>query len=321
MSGSFDEIDSKWSALVVDSTWITRPCPGCLSSESKLLFQKKKVPFLECIVCKTVYMNPIPPADLLRSLYNDLGGYFTDERKVELDFDPNRYQRELSAIPANTKGGLLLDVGCATGSFLQCALNAGFKVRGIDISRPSIDFANKKIGQDVAIADDFLEQPFDADSFDVVTLWVTLEHLSDADSVVRESQRVLKPGGMFCVSVPNGRGVSMRVLEQRWSQVDIDHLNYFSPAGLARLCERNGFQVLRNQTRSFNPIRFWRDWRGISAALDDQPGDHSRYLLEEQKLNTELRRNPGVRLVEGTLDLVWNVLRTGDLLIMTARKV
>ena len=155
-----------------DSTWSTRPCPACCSSENALLFCKENVPFVECVQCRTVYVNPLPPDPLLYSLYDNLGAdYFTSEQKLDLDFNPRRYWREWSAIPPKVRRGRLLDVGCATGSFLASALDNGFTyVRGIDISAPSVAYANQRVGQGVAVSGDFLARPFEADSFDVITL-------------------------------------------------------------------------------------------------------------------------------------------------------
>jgi len=62
--------------------------------------------------------------DLLRQLYQNLGAdYFTDQAKLALDFDPNRYWREISIIPKQLRQGRLLDVGCATGAFCHLRSN------------------------------------------------------------------------------------------------------------------------------------------------------------------------------------------------------
>ena len=304
--------------FTIDDTWSTRPCPACQSWRATVLFRKENIPFVECRSCRTVYVNPTPPASLLQSLYDNLGAnYFSDDVKLALDFNPRRYWRELSAIPTWARHGRLLDVGCATGSFLAGALAIGFAdVRGIDISRPSIEYANQKMGLSVAIAADFLSQPFVAGEFDMVTLWATLEHVAEPEQFLRESCRVLKKGGMVCLSVPNRSGISMRGLGRRWHMVGLEHLNYFTPPSLRLLLERVGFVTHKTQTRSFNPLSFWKDLGG--RHLSGQFGQ--RELLAEYQSNANLRRNPAIGLAQRLVDVAVTWLGVGDLLILTAQK-
>jgi len=96
-------------SFAVDETWSVRCCPACSASKTKLLFLKENVPFVECTVCQTVYINPLHLKIYLRQLYQNLGAdYFTDQAKLALDFDPNRYWREISIIPKQLRQGRLL---------------------------------------------------------------------------------------------------------------------------------------------------------------------------------------------------------------------
>jgi ubiquinone/menaquinone biosynthesis C-methylase UbiE len=264
-------------------------------------------------------VNPCPPEDLLRQLYQDLGAdYFTLEAKLILDFDSNRYWREISAIPKQIQHGRLLDVGCATGAFLLCASKHGFtEVKGIDISVSSVEYANKIMGKPVAIAEDFLKQPFHSDEFDVVTLWVTLEHLTKPESFLNEAHRVLKRKGVLCLSVPNRNGLAMRLLGPRYSMVHLEHLNYFTPGSLKLLLKRVGFKTLNTRTYLSNPILLWKDYQG--RHLSDQIGQCD--VLADQRQNVELRKNLLVRLLQRTIDFVVSPLGIGDLLIIVAQKV
>jgi SAM-dependent methyltransferase len=188
---------------------------------------------------------------------------------------------------------------------------------GIDISRPSVEYANRKMGRTVAIAADFLSQPFMAGEFDMVTLWATLEHVAEPERFLRECCRVLKKGGMVCLSVPNRSGVSMRGLGPRWRMVGLEHLNYFTPASLRLLLERVGFVTRETQTRSFDPLSFWRDLG--RRHLSGQFGQ--RELLAEYQSSVSLRRNPAIRLAQRLVDVAVTWLGVGDLLILTAQEM
>lgn len=93
----------------------------------------------------------------------------------------------------------LLDVGCGAGfltnEFGYCAR----KVVGLDQSKESLNIAKKyDPSQKVEyIYGNAYELPFENDSFDVICAMDFLEHVNSPEKVVKEIQRVLKPGGLF----------------------------------------------------------------------------------------------------------------------------
>ena len=301
-----------------DASWTARYCPGCGANAARPDFLKENVPYLQCYVCRTVFVSPVPPSDVFARLYNeDWADFFRDAGKVARDFNPDRFWREWAVVPDDRRGALL-DVGCATGSFLMLAQERGFRdVRGIDVSAPAVAFANEKLGADVAISGDFTAQPFGAESFDVVTLWATLEHVPDPEAFVREAHRVLKPGGTLCVSVPNRDSLAMRLLGAKYHMVGLEHVNYFTRRGLGRLLERCGLRPLRETTRGFNPVSFARDYTGRHL-LDAEWG--AANLLDEGARNASLRERPWVRVAERVADRVVWAGGVGELLITSALK-
>ena len=118
---------------------------------------------------------------------------------------------------------------------MEAALKLGFdRVQGIDIAEAAVAYANRQLGDGSALCANFLDHTFADGSFDVVTLWATLEHVSNPGPFIEEAFRVLKPGGSIAVSVPSRSGISMRFLGPRWHMVGLEHLNYYTPKGLAR---------------------------------------------------------------------------------------
>lgn len=302
----------------IDSTWTYRYCPACDANASRVLFVKENVPYAECVGCKTVFVNPVPPPEVFEALYNEVwADYFKDEAKVKRDFNPERYWREVDAIPASKREGDLLDVGCATGSFLALAQHMGFRsVKGIDISRTSVEVANSILGEDLAVAGDFTESVFGERSFDVVTLWATLEHLPFPNDYLEEAFRVLRSDGYLCLSVPNWSGVNMKILGPKSHMVGIEHVNYFTSKGLKRIMERHGFVDVKVATRGINPFSIARDFGG--RHLYPQWGMES--LLEEGAYNQRMRGNPVVRVGERVVDTFARLTGLGDLSVVSGRK-
>lgn len=262
-----------------------------------------------------IFIDPIPEATQLEETYNILGtNYFTALRKLNIDFVKNRYERELRILSRAGASGRVLDVGCATGSFLVAAQAAGFRdAQGIDIAGPSIEYA-RQIGLGVETGD-FTSGMFAAGTFDVLTMWATLEHLPFPGQFVAEAWRVLKPGGILGVSVPNHASVSSRLLGPKYRYVSIHHLNYFTSKTAGQLLEKNGFQILLAETRSINPFVIWQDFWGSTVDLDEQ--------LKESEVSISIKTRPSLAPARWTYKLMDRALLSlgwGDLLLIAARR-
>lgn len=97
------------------------------------------------------------------------------------------------------EGVRLLDYGCFDAEFGRRLLeHKHVDYYGVD---KNVD-AVAKTGGDLHVLPVKGVLPFDAASFDVVTIFEVLEHIHDQDSVLRELHRVLKPGGLLIASVP-----------------------------------------------------------------------------------------------------------------------
>ncbi|MDZ4064379.1 MAG: class I SAM-dependent methyltransferase [Coriobacteriia bacterium] len=108
----------------------------------------------------------------------------------------------------------VLEPGCGTGRFCRALADAHpeWDVVGLDLSPESQKFFEGGGARPNFrfIMDDMFAMPFDSDSFDVVFNEGVIEHFEHAPSfndAVSEMVRVLKPGGMMIVAVPNVRNV------------------------------------------------------------------------------------------------------------------
>ncbi|HUT76365.1 MAG TPA: methyltransferase domain-containing protein, partial [Polyangia bacterium] len=83
---------------------------------------------------------------------------------------------------------------------------------------------------------------------DVVTSFEVIEHLFSPAQFIAKCRGILPPGGLFVLTCPNGKGFDLLELGAASSAVDTEHLNYFHPASLQRLLDREGFDVVEVQT-------------------------------------------------------------------------
>ena len=135
--------------------------------------------------------------------------------------------------------GRVLDFGCGIGDFLKYMKNSV----GVDVNQQLVDYCQSH-GLDARLIKDG-SIPYPASSFDSVVMDNVLEHIPeiDADGVIKDIMRVLRPSGTILVGVPGEKGYA----------ADSDHKCFYTLQGLDVLLNRHGCR--RVKTR-YMPIRF-----------------------------------------------------------------
>lgn len=103
------------------------------------------------------------------------------------------------------KGKKVLDIACGEGYGVNLLAQYASHVTGIDIDNGTIQKAKKKYQKEnlTFLAGSALQLPAENHSFDIITCFETLEHLTEHDRLLRELKRVLVPGGILLVSTPD----------------------------------------------------------------------------------------------------------------------
>lgn len=150
-----------------------------------------------------------------------------------------RFRRILSLIKKYKKNGKLLDVGCAYGFFASFTSKRNFDVTGCDISEHAVNKAKKCFPNLKIFKKDIQNKTkFKNNFFDVVTAFDVLEHCKNLTPVLREIKRILKPDGIFFISVPATDFVSLK------KDKDYTHVRHFSLSDWMSVLKRNRFSVL-----------------------------------------------------------------------------
>ena len=258
-----------------------------------------------CRACGLVITRPRPTAEGLGFYYDgaysagadgtqsvDMAGFYTGFFGRLL----NRYR--LVTIEKVRKLGAqdhLLDVGCSQGFFLDTAhASAGCAVSGIDLDSGSIELARARDGAPAAYTQGRLvDDALPAASVSVVTFFECLEHDPDPVSTLRAARRVLKPGGLVVVEVPNWRSVWRFLLGRWWMPLLCpQHLVHFDPSTLRATLVAAGFEPVHHQTMLF-PIELVTS---VGLWLGAHIGPKA------------VRPTPGRRLVEGALAVLLHLL-------------
>lgn len=155
----------------------------------------------------------------------------TESWRLPFEYEPLLYLLTVKA------GEKLLDLGCGTGFFLMAAASAGLETYGIDISKEAVVLSREASPKSIVNVCS-MEDLGEIKDFDYVTALGSLEHCLDTQKAIFEAYRVLKPGGLFMVMVPNSKYGGPAMSTQ--SQI-IETTNDLS--GWKLLFEKAGFKV------------------------------------------------------------------------------
>ncbi len=169
------------------------------------------------------------------------------EPHVEQEEQPWRElmaEERLSDLKRFISSGRLLEVGCSTGEMLVSARDS-FETFGVEA-----DTASSRVACERGLRcfnGALTDAKFANNSFDVAALYHVIEHFPSPRAEMVELHRIVKAGGWLAIETPNIANIWFRLLGARWRQFIPDHIFFFTPQTLTRLCEESGFEVVELQ--------------------------------------------------------------------------
>ncbi len=253
-----------------------RSCPLCGSTEvhrelAKLSFEESKIGrhtfssrkepdnltnrMIICAVCDLAYADPIPQISWIRDQYVQSAFHALRESQLAAE-NHLRVSSEILKILPDMDGAL--DIGAGDGAFLRMLKATGFSnIQGVE---PSIEASSRASVQvrDVIKEGFYCDSDYEENTFSLVSCFQTLEHVAAAKEISNSVFRILKPGGVFIVSVHNYRSITAKILRERSPIFDIEHLQLFSKKSLSELFLHAGFEThaIRNMRNDY-PISYW----------------------------------------------------------------
>lgn len=264
--------------------WDDAPCPLCGHADAEPVLEAPDpapaagtdglwFAVVKCRQCSLRYTNPRPDAESIGAFYPADYKPHRRPRKMRLAKPRSWWNRVSGRSCPERRGelpwhgtGRLLDFGCGGGSFLKRMADQGWQVTGLDAAVGAVREVQEKLGL-TALVGSLPHPDLKPGSFDVVTMWHSLEHVHDPLAILREAYTLLVPGGKLIVACPNSDSWPARRFGPAWFGLDLPrHLVHFTPRTLADMLQTAGFRVERQRL-----IRHG-DWLRSSAKLAVRQG-------------------------------------------------
>jgi SAM-dependent methyltransferase len=267
--------------------------------EGPVIARREGHAVIDCERCGWAHLDPLPDEGQLALMYEgpyyqELNpGWLEKDRSEQAFWDLEHADKlaDWRAILASQTGALL-DVGCSGGLLLEYAAAQGWRAEGIEPSDTAV--AEARAHGLTVYAGLYQDVDLPAGSFDVVHCKLVAEHLPDPAGFLAWAARLLAPGGIVTIHVPNDFNPLQLAARdalglEDWWVAQPFHLNYFTFDSLERLLARCGFTPVGRDTTF--PME-WFLLMGENYVANGELGAsaHARRMLLESRLQELDRR-------------------------------
>ena len=172
-------------------------------------------------------------------------------RKRELS---RRFRKYLDIVETFKQGGVILDIGCGLGFFVEQANKSRihWTAYGVELNEYLTREANKELKGQVKVGS-LSRIPFPSNYFDCITGFDVLEHSTEVNKNLQNIHKALKDDGIVVIQSPNYRSLMRYISGSFWDWWALpDHVIHFSSETLALALERNGFIV--RMIKTYEPL-------------------------------------------------------------------
>lgn len=242
---------------------VPSPCLVCNNEDISFLLEVKDYflsgeifPLYKCNTCGLISTFPAPDE-------NHIASYYKSEKYIShssraTNFFEFLYQgvrhftlkKKANLTLKYAHGNKLLDIGCATGEYLQTCRKKGFEVYGVEPNQKAREIAY--INHGLIIEDLEGLNTFKPGTFDAISMWHVLEHVHDINERMLQINRLLKEDGVAIIALPNSECYDAAYYKDKWAAYDVPrHLFHFSKLAFKTLAEKHGFKV-----KVIRPMKF-----------------------------------------------------------------
>ena len=231
-----------------------------LDKMSSYAYSSRKKPeymhykLLECPCCHILCSQYDVAAQELSDKYRSA----SYDSSTEANDASDTYYDYLVKVCPEFGGGSALDIGTGNGSYLLKMKEAGVQnIVGVEPSMAPIESADPLI-KNCIINDVFSKNLFDTNSFDIVSIFQTVEHIPNVMTTFHDIYSILKDNGYIYVVCHDYRSLVNRILGMKSPIYDIEHLQIFSKDSIYKALKQAGFRNIELFTlKNRYSIEYW----------------------------------------------------------------
>lgn len=171
-------------------------CSFCPSEVGQIVLKRTDFVARMCPRCGVIWCDPLRLDETFH--HSNEHAYLqinrlsrkTNEKKLSL----------LSKFASPEDHPRLLEIGCMHGLFLSQAAENGYEVNGLDLSKSAIKVAKDRTACNVKVGT--LNGKIEDNSADIICAFNVIEHMETPSTFVRESRKILSPGGILFIETP-----------------------------------------------------------------------------------------------------------------------
>ena len=258
---------------------INNNCPICDNSNLKDYFRLRSnnLIALKCRNCRHIFIENSPVTSSSASNFYTMEDFKGDRKLQNESWYANYYQDCFTNYESHLDSsmvlkqfqeklkyfnlqfpqrGRLLDIGCATGVFLDMAKKKRWEVEGIEISHDLANFAKENFSLRVHVLD-LTQHRLKSKPFNVITLFDVIEHLPNPNLMIEACKELLAEDGILLIRTPTEEGllrdiakliykVSFRKIEfpLLWFY-SFEHIQSFSLKSMGTLLKKYDLSIIK----------------------------------------------------------------------------
>ena len=201
---------------------------------------------VKCNECGFLFLNPRPDI-------NEISRYYKSEEYISHSnskkgllnkayhfIRKKNHRKKFDLVSSYKKCGTILDIGCATGEFLNYMKKQNWETIGVEPNVEAQNFAKTEYKLNV-FSEDFLSNSESA-KIDVITMWHVLEHVHPLEERMQQIKKLLTIDGVVLIAVPNADCFDAKLYGKKWAGYDLPrHIYHFTQKTMIQLFKKYNF--------------------------------------------------------------------------------
>lgn len=228
-------------------------CKVCKSDNTQLKFNfTEQLNIYSCSACGVQFLDPqLTDLEVIElyseNYYKAWGVEGNKENDSARQIKIATFLLRLKLIKIFAPLGTILDIGCATGYFLEAAKTLNYIPYGIELSEYSSSIAKGKFGESNVFNGKLEDCKFVPGFFNVITMFDLIEHVRLPEDTLLKAIQLLDPNGVIVITTPNVSSISNMIMGKKWTHYKKEHFFYFNLRSLQYIAKKANLDLLYSE--------------------------------------------------------------------------